>query len=64
MGYEPKYSVFKSETAVSPSVITGTLARATQWADMRGLKSYVVRRSYMAASREYLTGLVVYSKRG
>jgi hypothetical protein len=65
MGYEPVYTVFHSEVAYKP-VTTGTslLTEAIRSANMLGLKSYVVRRSYMAGKREYLTGLVVYSKRG
>lgn len=65
MGYEPVYTVFHSEVAHKPAITgAGLLTEAIRSANMLGLKSYVIRRSYMAGSREYLTGLIVYSKRG
>ncbi len=64
MGYEPVYTVFHSEVAYKPVTGASLLTEAIRSANMLGLKSYVVRRSYMAGKREYLTGLVVYSKRG
>jgi hypothetical protein len=66
MGYEPVYTVYVSEVAHKPAVLEShsLLTGAIEAANNKGLKSYVVRRSYMAGKREYLTGLVVYSKRG
>ena len=51
MGYEPVYTVFHSEVAHKPVTGASLLTEAIRSANMLGLKSYVVRRSYMAGKR-------------